>query len=313
LKNTRWGLIGAGWIATTAIAPAMHAAENTVVQGVASRDPERSKALNPITVHDSYDALINDPLIDAIYISLPNHLHCEWTVKALKAGKHVLCEKPFAMNAAEVDLMIQTAKKCDRLLVEAVWARWHPRMVRAIELVMSGEIGQVVSIDASFTFPASIEGNYRLSPEMGGGALFDIGVYPLHAIAAIVGDSANIEIKNCETNFGSTGIDLTTKWQMRINDSITANALASFEMPENQSLVIKGEKQTITFVGSQAFTSWNSASTLHIGDVKEQFEAVDPYRVMIENFGKKIQKEESWVLPLGTSLWVQRVVDQLHG
>ena len=290
----------------------MHAAENNVIQGVASRDPERSKALNPITVHDNYDALINDPLIDAIYISLPNHLHCEWTVKALKAGKHVLCEKPFAMNAAEVELMIKTAKECDRLLVEAVWARWHPRMVRAIDLVKSGAIGQVISIDASFTFPASIEGNYRLSPEMGGGALFDIGVYPLHAIAAIVGDDAQVEIEKCDVTTGSTGIDLTTKWQMQINNSITANALSSFEMPENQSLVIKGEKQTITFVGSQAFTSWNSASTLQIGDATEQFEAVDPYRVMIENFGQMIQKEESWVLPLETSLWVQRVVDQVH-
>ena len=290
----------------------MHAAENTVIQGVASRDPARSKALNPITVHKNYEALINDPLIDAIYISLPNHLHCEWTVKALKAGKHVLCEKPFAMNAAEVELMIQTAKECDRLLVEAVWARWHPRMVRAIELVKSGEIGQVLSIDASFTFPASIEGNYRLSPEMGGGALFDIGVYPLHAIAALINEDSDFEIENCDTNLGPTGIDLTTKWQMKINDSITANALASFEMPENQSLVIKGEKQTITFVGTQAFTSWNSASTLQIGDAVEQFEAVDPYRVMIENFGKKVQGEKSWVLPLETSLWVQNLVDQLR-
>jgi predicted dehydrogenase len=216
------------------------------------------------------------------------------------------------MNVAEVELMIKTAKECDRLLVEAVWARWHPRMVRAIELVKSGVIGQVISIDASFTFPASIEGNYRLSPEMGGGALFDIGVYPLHAIAAIVGDDAQVEIEKCDVRTGSTGIDLTTKWQMQINNSITANALASFEMPESQSLVIKGEKQTITFVGSQALTSWNSPSLLQIGDATEQFEAVDPYKVMIENFGQMIQKEESWVLPLETSLWVQRAVDQLR-
>ena len=290
----------------------MHAAENTVIQGVASRDPERSKALNPITVHDSYDALINDPLIDAVYISLPNHLHCEWTVKALKAGKHVLCEKPFAMNAAEVELMIQTAKECDRLLVEAVWARWHPRMERAIELVVSGAIGKVVSIDASFTFPASIEGNYRLSPEMGGGALFDIGVYPLHAIAAIVGNDAQIEIEKCDINLGPTGIDLTTMWQMRIDDSITANGLASFEMPEKQSLVISGEKKTITFTGDQAFTSWNSPSTLQIDDTVEEFEAVDPYKLMIENFGKKIQGQDSWVLPLEISLWVQKAVDTLR-
>jgi xylose dehydrogenase (NAD/NADP) len=308
VKETRWGLIGAGWIATTAIAPAMHAAENTVIQAVASRDSERSRALNPNTVHVSYEALINDPFVDAVYISLPNHLHCEWTVKALKAGKHVLCEKPFAMNVAEVELMIQTAKDCDRLLVEAVWSRWHPRMIKAIDLVRSGKIGQITSIDASFTFPASIEGNYRLSPEMGGGALFDIGVYPLHAIAALVGDNAKVEMENCDVNFGPTGIDLTTKWQMRINDSITTTGLASFEMPENQSLVIKGEKGSITFVGEQAFTSWKSASTLQIGELQEEFEGVDPYMLMIENFGKRIQGENSWVLPLETSLWVQRAV-----
>lgn len=308
MKNTRWGLIGAGWIATTAIAPAMHAAENTVIQAVASRDPERSRALNPVTVHDSYEALINDSLVDAVYISLPNHLHCEWTVKALKAGKHVLCEKPFAMNVAEVELMIQTAKNCDRLLVEAVWSRWHPRMIRAIDLVSSGKIGQVTSIDASFTFPASIEGNYRLSKEMGGGALFDIGVYPLHAIAAIVGDNAEVVIEKCDVNLGPTGIDLTTTWQMRINNSITAKGLTSFEMPESQSLVIKGEKQTIDFVGDQAFSSWHSPSSLQIGDLHEEFEAVDPYILMIENFGKKIQEQDSWVLPLETSLWVQKVV-----
>jgi len=308
VKDTRWGLIGAGWIATTALAPAMHAAENTVIQAVASRDPKRSKALNPITVHENYEALLNDPLVDAVYISLPNHLHCEWTVKALKAGKHVLCEKPFAMNMAEVELMIQTAEDYDRLLVEAVWSRWHPRMIRAIDLVRSGKIGQIVSIDASFTFPASIEGNYRLSKEMGGGALFDIGVYPLHAIAAFVGDSEKVEIEKIDINTEATEIDLTTKWQMRINDSITATGLASFEMPENQSLVIKGEKDSITFVGEQAFTSWHSLSALKIGNVVEEFEAVDPYMLMIENFGKKIQGAESWVLPLETSLWVQRAV-----
>ena len=290
----------------------MHAAENTVIQAVASRDPERSKALNPITVHETYDALLNDPLVDAVYISLPNHLHCEWTVKALKAGKHVLCEKPFAMNVAEVELMIQTAKDCDRLLVEAVWSRWHPRMIRMVELVNSGSIGEVNSIDASFTFPASIEGNYRQTPEMGGGALFDIGVYPLHAIAAIVGDNAQIAIKKCEVNAGPTGIDLTTTWQMRINDSITATGLASFEMPEKQSLVVSGEKKTITFVGDQAFTSWHSPSTLQIGDLHEEFESVNPYMLMIENFGRKIQGQDSWVLPLETSLWVQKAVDQLR-
>ncbi|MSZ38289.1 MAG: gfo/Idh/MocA family oxidoreductase, partial [Actinobacteria bacterium] len=172
MTSTRWGLIGAGWIATRTIAPAMHAATDTIVQAVASRDTERAQALNPITVHQSYEDLIHDPSVDAVYISLPNHLHCQWTVAALNAGKHVLCEKPFAMNVNEIELMVEAAQKNDRLLVEAVWSRWHPRMIRMVDYVKAGNIGDIVSIESSFTFPGSIDGNYRAEPAMGGGALF---------------------------------------------------------------------------------------------------------------------------------------------
>jgi len=315
VKQTRWGLLGAGWIATKTIAPAMHASSETIVQAVASRDQKRAQALNPISIYETYDELINDPLVDAVYISLPNHLHCEWTVKALKAGKHVLCEKPFAMNLAEVELMVKTARECDLLLVEAVWSRWHPRMIRMVDYVKSGDIGDLISIDSSFTFPASIEGNYRLSPAMGGGALFDIGVYPLHAIAALVGENAKAVIQSCDVNFGPTGIDLTTKWSIRLGESIIGSGLASFEMPEDQTLIVRGEKQSVEMVGNQAFTSWHSPSTLRLGDHIEEFVAVDPYMLMIENFGRRINGEESWVLPLEISLWVQKVGDQLrmHG
>jgi len=312
MKSVRWGLLGAGWIATRTIAPAMHAATDTIVQAVASRDSKRSEALNPLTIHQSYEALINDPLVDAIYISLPNHLHCQWTVAALNAGKHVLCEKPFAMNTAEVEIMIQAARDNDRLLVEAVWSRWHPRMIRAIDYVKAGNIGDIVSIESSFTFPASIDENYRAVPAMGGGALFDVGVYPLHAMAALVGDNAQVEIEKREVSVGPTGVDLTTKWQMRFNESITAHGLASFEMPENQSLIVRGEKGSVELLGTDAFTSWHAKSSLRLGEVKEEFEAVDPYRLMIENFGRKLQGQPSWVLPLETSLSVAKMVDQLE-
>jgi len=312
MTSIRWGLLGAGWIATRALAPAMHAANDTIVQAVASRDAKRSEALNPITIHESYEALINDPLVDAVYISLPNHLHCKWTVAALNAGKHVLCEKPFAMNTAEVEIMIQAARDNDRLLVEAVWSRWHPRMIRMVDYVKAGNLGDIVSIESSFTFPASIDDNYRAVPAMGGGALFDIGVYPLHAMAALVGDNAPFEIENREVNIGPTGIDLTTKWQMRFNGSVTAHGLASFEMPENQSLIVRGEKESIELIGSEAFTSWHTKSSLRLGEKIEEFEGVDPYRLMVENFGKKIQGQPSWVLPLETSLSVAKMVDMLE-
>ena len=313
MKSIRWGLIGAGWIATKAIAPAMHAANDTIVQAVASRDVNRAQALNPVTVYQSYEALINDPSVDAVYISLPNHLHCQWTVAALNAGKHVLCEKPFAMNVGEVEMMITAARKNDRLLVEAVWSRWHPRMIRMINYVKAGNIGDIVSIESSFTFPGSIDENYRAVPAMGGGALFDVGVYPLHTIAALVGNDAHVVIEKCDANLGPTGIDLTTKWQMRINGSITANGLASFEKPENQSLIVRGEKGTVELVGKEAFTSWHSPSTLQLGGHTENFDAVNPYMLMIENFGKRIRGEESWVLPLETSQSVATILEQLQG
>ena len=312
MTSTRWGLLGAGWIATKAIAPAMHAASGAIVQAVASRDPARSQALNPLTIHESYEALINDPLVDAVYISLPNHLHCQWSVAALNAGKHVLCEKPFAINSSEVELMVKTARENDRLLVEAVWSRWHPRMARLVDYVKAGNIGKLHSIESSFTFPANIAGNYRLSPAMGGGALFDVGVYPLHAMAALVGDNAQMEIQKCDVTTGPTGIDLTTTWQLRFAGSITAQGMASFEMPENQSLIVHGSKGSVELIGSEAFTSWNSPSQLRLGENIEEFDAVDPYQLMIENFGKKVQGQESWVLPLETSLFVQRALDQLR-
>jgi predicted dehydrogenase len=309
----RWGLIGAGWIATKAIAPAMHSAPNAIVQAVVSRDSKRSQSLNPITIHNSYEALLSDPLVDAVYISLPNHMHCEWTVKALNAGKHVLCEKPFAMNVAEVESMVQAARDNNRILAEAVSSMWHPRMRRLVEHVRNGNIGELISIDSSFTFPAEIEGNYRNSPAMGGGALYDVGVYPLHAIAALIGDDAKVEIESCDKNIGPTGIDLTSKWQMRIDGAITATALASFQLPENQSLIVRGTKQSIELVGNQAFTSWHSPSTLRLGEKLEDFEAADSYALMIESFGNKVNGLDRWVLPLETSLTVAKMLGQLNG
>lgn len=312
MTTIRWGLIGAGWIATKAIAPAMHAVPNAIVQAVASRDPKRSQSLNPVTIHNSYDALINDPLVDAVYISLPNHLHCEWTVKALNAGKHVLCEKPFAMNVAEVETMVQAASDNNRILVEAVSSMWHPRMRLLVEYVRNGTIGEIISIDSSFTFPAEIEGNYRNSPAMGGGALYDVGVYPLHAIAALVGDDAKVEIESCDKKMGPTGIDLTSKWQMRFDGAITASGLVSFELPENQSLVVRGAKSSVELVGKQAFTSWHSPSTLRLGENIEDFGAADSYALMIENFGNKVNGLDGWVLPLETSLTVAKMLGHLR-
>ena len=314
-EQVNWGFLATGLIADW-MANDLKGVPGVNIMAVGSRTIESANRFgdkyNIKNRHGSYEALVADPEVDAIYIASPHPWHLDHVLLALNAGKHVLCEKPFAMNVSEVESMARAARDNNRLLVEAVSAMWHPRMKRLVDYVKAGNIGEVVSIDSSFTFPASLEGNYRLSPAMGGGALFDVGIYPLHAITALIGDDASTVIKSCDVKIGPTGIDLTSRWQMSINDLITASGLASFEMPENQSLIVRGEKGSAELVGTQAFTSWHSASSLRLGEQVEEFEAVDAYMLMIENFGKRIHGQESWVLPLETSLSVQKMLSQLQ-
>ena len=307
----RWGFLGAGWIATTALAPAVTSAPNATLFAVASRDENRSRALGPSKVHASYEALIEDPDVDAIYISLANHQHCEWTIKALNAGKHVLCEKPLAMNGAEVREMAAAATANDRLLVEAVWSLWHPRMMRAAELVKAGDIGQVESIDASFTFNNPLENNYRLQSSMGGGSLLDVGPYLAHSSASLLGNS-DINILSVDRNLGVTGVDLTTQIHAEFGGGVKFSGLTSFERDEEQLLVIQGDAGIVEFLGNDAFTSYRKSSSLRIGDRVEEFAPVDAYAVMVEDFGRRISGEDAWVLPIDQSIYVADLLGQVQ-
>lgn len=309
--SIRWGFLGAGYIATKALTPAVHAAKNATLQAVASRDVIRSQSLEPVKVHSTYQDLLDDPEIDAVYISLANHQHCEWSIKALQAGKHVLCEKPIAMDANEARLMAEAAKNNNRMLVEAVWTRWHPRFIRMVELVQSGAIGEIKAIDASFTFPGSLEGNYRLAPEMGGGSLFDVGPYPLHAWSALTQGNLKMKINSIQRNTGPTGVDMTTRIDATLNGSITVNALTSFERDEEQQLLVKGSISTIENIGNDAFTSLRNPSVLKVGDLLENFAPVDPYQLMVENFGARINGEESWILPIEETIRVMEILDEI--
>jgi predicted dehydrogenase len=309
--SIRWGFLGAGSIATKALTPAVRGAKNATLQAVASRDAIRSQSLEPVKVHATYQDLLDDPEIDAVYISLANHQHCEWSIKALQAGKHVLCEKPIAMDAKEARLMAEAAKNNNRMLVEAVWTRWHPRFIRMVELVQSGAIGEIKAIDASFTFPGSLEGNYRLAPEMGGGSLFDVGPYPLHAWSALTQGNLKMKINSIQRNTGPTGVDMTTRIDATLNGSITVNALTSFERDEEQLLLVTGSISSIENIGNDAFTSLRNPSVLKVGDLLENFAPVDPYQLMVENFGARIKGEESWILPIEETIRVMEILDEI--
>jgi predicted dehydrogenase len=311
-----WGFLGAGYIASQALAPAVHAASNSKLYAVASRDLTKAANLSATKNYNSYQELIDDPLVDVVYINLPNHLHAKWSIAALSAGKNVLCEKPFAMDAVQASAMAQAAKDSGKLLVEAVWARWHPRFIRAVEIVKSGQIGVLTSIESEFSFMAKLEGDYRNEVGMGGGALLDIGTYQIHLWSALVDLNNNVEITSVEKNLAPSGIDLTIVVQAKIGKELLVKATSSFERQARQEITIKGTKGEIAFTVGEAFTNWHKPSQLSItSDGKsrsESFEPVDAYQLMVESVSAQVSGEKAWLLPIPESLTVMNLLDQIR-
>lgn len=307
----RWGFLGAGYVATRAMAPAVHEATGAVLQAVASRDEARSAALEPVSVHHNYRELIDDPDVDAVYISLTNAQHVQWATAALEAGKHVLCEKPLAMNPTEARMMVDAADRADRLLVEASWVRWHPRFARMVSLIESGSIGEVTAIDSSFTFVGDMTGNYRLQPDFGGGALLDVGCYQAQAWVAFTNGARDLTITDVERAMGDTEVDLTTRAHATIDGSIQASMLASFAIPAQQSLEVVGTVANLRTGEGESFTSWREPSSLVIGSHEERFAPANAFVSMVEAVSTRIAGGNAWVLPLSESMRCAEILDAI--
>jgi len=310
--TVRWGFIGAGYVASRAMAPAVHTASGAELYAVASRDAARSGELEPVVVHDSYRALIEDPNVDAVYISLTNVQHKEWVIAALEAGKHVLCEKPLALNADEVRRMNAVAERCQRLLVEAVWTRWQPRMKRMAQVIQRGDLGDVQSISSAFTFKGDLTGNYRSDPTMGGGALLDVGCYQAHLWMMLLGETVDYSIESVERTEGPTGIDLTTSVQTILNGFIRADALCSFDMAPEQRISVTGSMAAMHTGDGEAFTLWKQDATLLIGDTVETFTPDDAFSLMVQDVSAAIRGESAEVFPASSSLRVAEILDSIR-
>jgi predicted dehydrogenase len=293
------------------MAPAVHKTPNASLYAVASRDQERSATLEPQVVHRSYQDLINDPLVDAVYISLTNAQHKEWVLAALNAGKHVLCEKPLAMNASEVGTMLDAATHNGRLLVEAVWTRWQPRMQRMVQIVKSGELGEVTGISSAFTFQGDLTDNYRLDPSRGGGALLDVGVYQAHLWLMLLNEDVSFSIESVERTMSATGVDLTTRAQLQLNNSVAAHLLSSFDLPPQQHIEVIGTTATMRTGEGEAFTLWKQPSTLLIAETVEHFEADDAFALMVQDVSAAIQTEDAALFPSASSLRAAEITDAI--
>jgi predicted dehydrogenase len=310
--SVNWGFIGAGVVATKALAPAVRSARNANLYAVASRDISRALNLSPSCVYDSYDELINDPKVEAIYISLPNNVHASIASRALIAGKAVLCEKPLTMNYQESEELVRVAKASNSLLVEAIWFRWHPRLIKACEQIAAGVIGEITQIDAAFTYVNNNKGNYRFDPALGGGALLDLGPYPLHLIASLFGSEARVELLEANQDIGPSGVDLVTTGSALINGSVRFNFNLSFVGQLSQEITISGSKGSIKFLEGQAFTNWNEPSTLLVNDEIYSFESVDAYQLMVEAVSDVILGKPAWIPPHSESLFVMGLIDQIR-
>jgi predicted dehydrogenase len=294
------------------MAPAVHAASGAELYAVASRDAARSAELEPVVVHDSYRALIEDSNVDAVYISLTNVQHKEWVIAALEAGKHVLCEKPLALNADEVRSMNAVAERHQCLLVEAVWTRWQPRMKRMAQVIQRGDLGDVQSISSAFTFKGDLTGNYRSDPTMGGGALLDVGCYQAHLWMMLLGETIDYSIEKVERTDGPTGIDLTTSVQTTLNGSIRADALCSFDIAPEQRISVTGSTVAMRTGDGEAFTLWKQDATLIIGDTVETFAPDDAFSLMVQDVSAAIRGERAEVFPASSSLRVAEILDSIR-
>lgn len=318
MSATRWGLLGAGWIARRAIAPAMHSAAGVSLDVVGARDLARATALGPRrAAYDAYEPVIEDPAVDAVYIALSNEGHLPWAVRALEAGKAVLCEKPLGRTADEARRMRSVADATGQLLVEATWNLWHPRTARAAALLASGAIGRLESVASAFVFDGVPADNYRLDAERGGGALLDIGCYPLTAATwSAVGSATDpeISVEAVEIAPSASGVDLTTDARLRL-DGTQVHIRGSFIEAPFQSLTLEGELGLIEFTGNDAFTSWLQPSSLRVldrdGERVEHFAPVDPYRLMIESFSAAVRDEHRWLPRPEWSIVVAEAMDAI--
>jgi D-xylose 1-dehydrogenase (NADP+, D-xylono-1,5-lactone-forming) len=289
-KVLNWGLLSTAHINRALITP-LRASKRNQLLAVASRTQESAdkyaREWKISHAHGSYEALLADPEIDVIYNPLPNHLHAEWTIKAIEAGKHVLCEKPLALRVEEVDAIQAAARKHGRVVAEAFMYRHHPQTLKVQELVQSGSLGELKLIRGAFSYVLSRQGDVRLDPAMGGGSIWDVGCYPISYARMVLGANP-LEVFGWQVT-GPTGIDDTFVGQMRFDSDVLAQFDSSFVVPLRWFMEIVGSDGTLNIPspfkpqtdekiyltrGDKTETIKIKGQELYIGEVEDMADAV---------------------------------------
>ena len=314
----RWGILGAAKFARQHMGRAIHAAEGAELVGLATSDPAKAapfEAFAPgLTVFDSYDALLNDEAIDAVYIPLPNHLHVEWTIRALEAGKHVLCEKPLALSADDFDPVITAATASGKLAAEAFMIVHHPQFQRARALLSDGAIGRLRHVDATFSFNNKQDTtNIRRDPAKGGGALRDIGVYIFGAARFVTGEeprairSARIDTRDGVDDFVQVAADFP---------DFSYSGMVGMSLFPRQEVVFHGEDGVIRLTCPFNANVFDVASlTLEnngLNRTTERWPAVNHYVLQVEAFERAAAGQEDYPVSLEFSKGTQEMMDKVY-
>ncbi|PCJ05481.1 MAG: oxidoreductase [Rhodobacteraceae bacterium] len=315
-KPVRWGILGAANFARQFMGPAIHAADGAQLVALATSSPEKAEPFltfcPELTVYDTYDALLADPSIDAVYVPLPNHLHVEWSLKALAAGKHVLCEKPMTMQAAEFDQLIAKRDETGLIAAEAYMIVHHPQWQFVRRLLDEGAIGKLAHVSGKFSYDnRSDMGNIRNKAETGGGGLRDIGVYVFGAARYATGQepeeiSARIRWEN--------GIDVLTEVQAQF-PGFSYSAYVSIRMHPYQEMVFHGETGVIRLTAPFNARVFGEARVeVHGSGLEVQvtrFPGDDHYKLQVEAFGRSVRDGAEYPCPLEFSRGTQEMIDKV--
>jgi predicted dehydrogenase len=311
----RWGILGAAEFARRFMGPAIHAAKGAELYALATSSPAKAAGFSDfapgIKVHDSYDALLADPAVDAVYIPLPNHLHVDWSLKALAAGKPVLCEKPMGLEAADYDRLIAARDAAGLLAAEAFMILHHPQFTRARALVQQGAIGRLIHVDGTFTYNnAADPTNIRNRPETAGGALRDIGVYPFGAARFVSGQDP-VSISHADLRL-ENDVDVFAQVAARFPD-FTCTALVSMRMHPRQQMTFHGDKGILRLTCPFNANIFDMAQLTLETDgssmITERWPGVNQYSLQVENFGASLRGAAAYPCPLEFSRGTQVMMD----
>jgi len=309
---TRWGILSTARI-NGALLAAARASDEVEVLAVASRDGERANAYAAAhgldRAYSSYEALLDAPDLDAVYISLPNALHVEWAARALQAGKHVLCEKPLSRRAAELLSLFDVAANADRLCMEAFMWRHHPQTRQLASLVSAGAIGELRLVRAAFSFPLTNSDDVRLSPELGGGALMDVGCYCVSAARLLAGEPRRVSAQQARS---PTGVDVRFVASLAFTGGALAQIDTALDLPGRGELEAIGSDGSIT-----VNDPWHCRApglTVRRGGEVEAIvvDAGDSYRLQIENFSAAIRGQAEPLLGREDALGQARTLEALY-